>query len=96
MERMGKPKPTLKDDVQGLLKESVVEEAVEASWKKFETALSGLQPESGEILSSFLGGRSPERIASDLGTTAEEVRALLDRAKRDLRNQLRAATKMKH
>lgn len=92
---MTKPKPTLKQDVEGLVKESVVEEAVAACWQKLETALEGLNPESGEVLGAFLNGRSPERIATDLGTTADEVRALIERAKRDLRNHLRTQTKMK-
>jgi DNA-directed RNA polymerase specialized sigma24 family protein len=97
---MTKPKQnmaqdTLQTDVEGLVKESVVEEAVAATWLRLEKALEGLPQESGELLGAFLNGRTPERIAADLGTTADEVRALLDRAKRDLRNQLRSNTKMK-
>lgn len=92
---MAKPKDGLREDVQGLVKSSVVEEALEASWAHFEKAMENLQPESTHILSAFLGGQSPERIATNLGTTADEVRALIDRAKRDLRNQLRSKTKMK-
>ncbi len=92
---MTKPKPSLKEDVEGLVKESVVEEAVAACWRKLETSLEGLDPESGALLGAFLNGKTPEKIATDLGTTADEVRALLDRAKRDLRNHLRTQTKMK-
>ncbi len=92
---MTKPK-SLNQDVEDLVKESVVQEAVEACWQKLEKSLEGLQPENGQILGAFLNGRSPERIATDLGTTAEEVRDLIERAKRDLRNQLRSQTKMKH
>lgn len=92
---MSKPKQTLNQDVEGLVKDSVVEEAVEAVWLKLEKSLQGLQPENSEILGAFLNGRTPVQIAADLGTTADEVKALLDRAKRDLRNQLRSQTKMK-
>lgn len=92
---MTKPKQSLNQDVEGLVKESVVEEAVEAVWLKLEKSLQGLQPENGEILGAFLNGSSPKKIADDLGTTEEEVKALLDRAKRDLRNQLRSQTKLK-
>lgn len=86
---------TLAEDVQGLLKDSVVEEAVQAAFLRFENALGRLPRDQAEILRAFLDGQTPEKIAERLGTNASDVRAILERAKRDLRHQMRAETKMK-
>lgn len=92
---MRKAKGQLTSDVEELVKQSVVEEAVSDVWSRLETALGQLEPESRDLLSAYLGGAKTEDLCSGTQFSKAEIETFIRKAKRQLINQLRQGVQLK-
>jgi DNA-directed RNA polymerase specialized sigma24 family protein len=82
-------KDSWKQDVENLLEQSVVEDAVARVLAKLDAALGELDADSREVLSRFFEGTSIATLSEEKGVSQEEIKLWIERAKRKLNQQLR-------
>src|SRR5688572_2496694 len=87
--RTESPRDGFVEDVESLLKQSVVEEASAKVWDKFSAALEKLDPTSQELIKDFFAGRGLESIRKRHGISRAEAEAWLAKARRELVANLR-------
>jgi DNA-directed RNA polymerase specialized sigma24 family protein len=86
----------LLEDVRELLEGSVVAEADDSVWKKFEGVLSTLPEPNRTILEAHFKGESVRQIGSNLGIKEADVTELLRLAKGQLIQGLRSSFEVRH
>jgi DNA-directed RNA polymerase specialized sigma24 family protein len=86
---MKNAKDSWKQDVEKLLEQSVVEDAVARVFAKLEAALGELDGESRELLSRFFEGTSIATLSEEKGVSQDQIKLWIERAKRELYQQLR-------
>lgn len=77
------------DDASRLAHHGLAAEAEATVWKALDVAISGLDPESQELLNDYLNGTTVEEISKKRGLKKTDVEAWVARAKRELIKQLR-------
>lgn len=87
--------PDLKEDIQSLLEETVLEEATQAIWEAFEKALGNLDAESLVLLRKHFEGVPAEKIANEKGLKTTEVETWLTQVRRELIESLRRDSNIK-
>ena len=85
----------LKQELKPLLEKVAVEEAGQKVWELFQKGMDGLSEHSATLLSEYFDGNTVESLADKYQATPEEVRALLDYAKQELINRLKAETRIR-
>ena len=83
----------LLEDVQDLLETSVIAEATDKVWERFEHAMGEMDPASLEIITRYFRGESAATISRDKGLSEDEVQAWLTQAKRELIHFLRSSNR---
>lgn len=82
--------PFLIRDLEQLLDQTVVKDAVAQIMEKLEEAVNALPPASAELISAYFNGSTFEEIARANSVTPEQAREWIDRIKRELSQILRA------
>ena len=83
------------DDVQDLLKTSVLEEAVSKVKEQFEAAWSQLDPESQNLLSLYFDGITVKELSQRQGVPEEQLANWIARKKRELVQAIRTASQVR-
>lgn len=91
-----RPKDTLVDEIEGLLRDVMLEEASHAVWKRFEAALLALDKESLDLLEGHLNGVPPADQAGKRNLTESQVKDVIGQIKRDLIRHLKRDCNVKH
>ena len=92
---MKKTQNEMVDDVQDLLKTSVIEEAVSKVKQQFETAWSSLDPETQELLGHYFDGVTVKELSQRQGVSEEQLASWIARKKRDLVQAIRNASQVR-
>ena len=87
---MRKRDDELTRDVEELVEKSTAEEAIAAVWKTFDQALADLDDDSRQLLNEYFGGTTIEEMCRSRGVAEAEMKACLDRSKRELIKRLRS------
>lgn len=82
-------------DLEQLLDETVVTEAVSEILEKFDEAIAALPSDSRDLISKYFDGTSVEALSLAYGIAAAEMTQWIDRIKRDLAQHLRARCQIK-
>ncbi|MBY0372263.1 hypothetical protein K2X33_16400 [bacterium] len=77
-------------DMEQLLDETVVTDAVAQILEKFDEAVAALNPDSRDLITRYFDGVTVEEIGRDHAVSAETVSAWIERVKRELAQQIRA------
>lgn len=77
------------EDVQSLLKQSVVEEATAKVMDKFSAALDKMDPASQALIKDFFEGHDIESLSERHGISQAEAESWLKKARRELVLNLR-------
>ncbi len=77
-------------DLEQLLDETVVHDAVAQLMEKFEEAIAGLPENSRTLISRYFDGVSLEQLGQENSVSAEQMGEWIERAKRELAQLLRA------
>ena len=80
---------TVQHEVEPLVKEVTVEEAMAEVWRLFENALKEIEPENLAVLRGHFEGYSNEVLARRHGLTEEEVNLLVKSIKREILIKIR-------
>lgn len=83
------------DDVQDLLKTSVIEEAVSKVKEQFETAWSKLDSESQDLLSLYFDGMTIKQLSERQGIPEAQVAAWVALKKRELIQAIRTESQVR-
>ncbi len=83
-------------DVEQLLEEDDVKEAVADVMAKLDEAISGLAPQSRALITRFFDGATYDQLAQEHGVPAAEIETWMNRVKRELAQQLRSKCLVKH
>ena len=92
---MKKTDPTLTHDVETLVKQSTVAEAVDNVWKRLEQALYQLDPESLLLLRQHFEGADAKVLSQRWNLTEKEIDEWLRRKKKELIHHLRNKTALR-
>lgn len=87
--------PGLVKDVEELLEETVLEEATQAVWEAFQTAIDGLDPDSKCLLQLHFEGKSDKDLSQKLDLPEKDVKAWLLKSKREVIAKLGRQTKIR-
>jgi len=88
--------PQEKREVEELVKEVTLEEALSNVWEKFEKALTKLEPREIGIFEKYLKGKAPKEIGQEEGLSEKEVISCIEQLKRQLNRHLRKDWNMKN
>lgn len=83
-------------DVEQLLEENDVKEAVADVMAKLDEAIARLAPQSRALITRFFDGATYEQLAREHGVSASEIETWMDKVKRELAQQLRSKVLVKH
>jgi DNA-directed RNA polymerase specialized sigma24 family protein len=82
-------------DLEQLMDETVVKDAVAELIEKLDGAIQALPVASQELISKYFEGASIEQLAREHNVSPEEMALWLERAKRELAQGLRARCPIK-
>ncbi len=82
-------------DMEQLLDETVVKDAVAQILEKLDEAIGALPTDSQAILSRYFDGTSVEQLSRENSVTPHQMGAWIERIKRELAQQLRAKCQVK-
>ena len=82
-------------DLEDLLDETVVREAVAEIMEKFEQAIQALPTPNRELISRYFDGVSVEQLGKENKISPEQVSQWLEQIKRELAQQLRVQYQVK-
>lgn len=77
-------------DMEQLLDETVVKDAVAHIMQKLDDAVQALNPDSRALISRYFDGATLEELGREHSVPAEQVGRWIERIKRELAQQLRA------
>ena len=82
-------------DLEQLLDETVVTDAVAEILEKFDEAVAALPPDSRDLISRYFDGTTLDELGHMYSVSAEEMGNWIDRVKRELAQQLRVKCQVK-
>ncbi len=82
-------------DLEQLLDETVVRDAVSQAMEIFEEAICALPEDSRALISRYFDGTSVEVLAREKSVSADQMGQWIERVKRELAQQLRAKCTVK-
>lgn len=91
-----KNQPSLKWDVENLVKDVTIQEAQLAVEQKLEQALNALEPQSREVLLAYFNGTSLEELSKENSISISEAQNWIRQIKRQLISQLQRNNSTRH
>lgn len=87
---MKKENDSLIQDVEELLQKSTIAEATQKVWESFSQAMDQMDEDSQELLEQFFAGKSIKQLSQENHISEKEMEAWLQKARRELIENLKA------